>query len=403
MTVTKATVAEIIAGPEGKLYEVSGVCTAIANTQYGNWYLNDGTSDKDLYIYGTVDGSGKYNWASFNIEVGDVVTVQGSYVLYGGNTPEFVDATFIKVEKSLVKLVTETQTVPKEGAEIEVKVAYKGAGVFPTVPEEYRSWISVVDMQQVKGQATKIEPNPADTAVVRVAVQPNDGGNRTGSLSFVSSGSSVPYEFTQEGAIIETTADQINAAEDGATLYRITGVVKSIANGTYGNIYIADYTGEVYVYGTYDAEGNRFDAFATPVKEGDIVTVCGVKTSYKDSPQMKNVTVEKHIQVAPVSVADFLAAPVAGDVYYSLTGTMANIVMDKADPTLQNAYGNFDIVDESGSVYVYGLLSGWGGPKQMFRELNLVEGDKITIVGVRADYKGTAQVGNAFFVKKIEE
>ena len=96
-----------------------------------------------------------------------------------------------------MKLVTETQTVPKEGAEIEVKVAYKGAGVFPTVPEEYRSWISVVDMQQVKGQATKIEPNPADTAVVRVAVQPNDGGNRTGSLSFVSSGSSVPYEFTQ--------------------------------------------------------------------------------------------------------------------------------------------------------------------------------------------------------------
>lgn len=118
---------------------------------------------------------------------------------------------------------------------------------------------------------------------------------------------------------------------------------------------------------------------------------------------MKNVTVEKHTQVASVSVADFLAAPVAGDVYYSLTGTMANIVMDKADPTLQNAYGNFDIVDESGSVYVYGLLSGWGGPKQMFRELNLVEGDKITIVGVRADYKGTAQVGNAFFVKKIEE
>ena len=108
MTVTKATVAEIIAGPEGKLYEVSGVCTAIANTQYGNWYLNDGTSDKELYVYGTVDGSGKYNWASFNIEVGDVVTVQGSYVLYGGNTPEFVDATFIKVEKSLVKLVTET-------------------------------------------------------------------------------------------------------------------------------------------------------------------------------------------------------------------------------------------------------------------------------------------------------
>jgi DNA/RNA endonuclease YhcR with UshA esterase domain len=401
--VTKATVAEIIAGPEGKLYEVRGVCASVSNTTYGNWYLKDDSTDKQLYIYGTVDASGKYNWASFNIEPGDVVTVQGSYVLYSGTTPEFVDAAFIKVEKALVKVVTEEKTIAKEGEQFDVKVAYKGDGIFPSVPEEYRSWVSIVDMQSKPGVASKIEPNPADTAIVKIAVLPNEGGDRTGSVSFSSGSSTVPYNFMQKGAIIETTADKINAAADGETVYRITGVVKSIANGKYGNIYIADYTGEVYVYGTYDAEGNRFDAFATPVKEGDIVTVCGVKTSYKDSPQMKNVTVEKHIQVAPVSVADFLAAPVAGDVYYSLTGTMANIVMDKADPTLQNAYGNFDIVDESGSVYVYGLLSGWGGPKQMFRELNLVEGDKITIVGVRADYKGTAQVGNAFFVKKIEE
>ena len=403
MTVTKATVAEIIAGPEGKLYEVKGICTAIANTNYGNWYLQDSSTDQQLYIYGTVDGSGKYNWASFNIEVGDEVTVQGSYVLYGGNTPEFVDATFVKVSKSLVKVITEPATVAKEGGEMEVKVAYKGAGVFPTVPEEYRSWVSIVDMQNKPGEPTKIEPNPADTAIVKIAVLPNDGGNREGSVTFVSSGSSVPYTFTQEGAIIETTADVINAAEDGATLYRITGCVKSIANGKYGNLYISDYTGEVYVYGTYDAEGNRFDAFTTPINEGDIVTVCGVKGSYKGSPQMVNVVVEKHIPVATVTVADFLTAPEAADVYYRLTGTMANIVMDKNDPTLQNVYGNFDIVDETASVYVYGLLQGWGGPSKMFRELNLVEGDVITIVGTRTSYKGTPQVGNAFFVSKTVE
>ena len=207
MTVTKATVAEIIAGPEGKLYEVTGVCTSVANTTYGNWYLKDDSSDSKLYIYGTVDGSGKYNWSSFNIEVGDEVTVQGSYVLYGGNTPEFVDATFIKVEKSLVKLVTETQTVPKEGAEIDVKVAYKGAGVFPTVPEEYRSWVSVVDMQRIKGQPTKIEPNPADTAVVKIAVRANEGAPRAAEISLESAtdkgGSSISYSFEQEGTLLQ--------------------------------------------------------------------------------------------------------------------------------------------------------------------------------------------------------
>ncbi len=390
--VAVATCAEVIAGPEGKSYRVTGTCTAIANTTYGNWYLNDGTGE--IYIYGTVNSSGSYDWAKFGIEVGDVVTVEGSYVLYGGNTPEFVDATFISVEKALVSVATEEQTLPKEGGEFDVKVVYKGAGVFPSVPEEYRSWVSIVDTQSKPGVPSKIEPNPADTAIVKVAVLPNEAGDRSGSVSFTSGSSTVPYNFMQKGAIIETTADKINAAEDGETQYRITGVVKSIANSKYGNLYIADHTGEVYVYGTYDADGNRFDAFSTPVKEGDIVTVVGPKSSYKGDPQMVNVTVEKHISVAPVTVAEFLAAPEAKDVYYGLTGTVSNIK--------NTTYGNFDIVDETGSVYVYGLLSGWGGPSKQFESLNIEEGDKISIIGVRAAYNGAAQVGSAFLFMKHE-
>ena len=240
MTVTKATVAEIIAGPEGKLYEVSGVCTAIANTQYGNWYLNDGTSDKDLYIYGTVDGSGKYNWASFNIEVGDVVTVQGSYVLYGGNTPEFVDATFIKVEKSLVKLVTEPQTVAKDGGEIEVKVAYKGAGVFPTVPEEYRSWVSIVDMQNKPGEATKIEPNPADTAIVKISVFANAGAPRAAEVVMASGSSSVSYAFEQDGTLLQIEDGYYWLIADNAGAYVAASPVP--ADKGYGYLGVAEAT-----------------------------------------------------------------------------------------------------------------------------------------------------------------
>ena len=68
-----ATCQEVIDGPDGKTYIVTGTCTSIGNTQYGNWYLNDGTGE--LYIYGTVDATGQYNWDSFNIEVGDIVTI----------------------------------------------------------------------------------------------------------------------------------------------------------------------------------------------------------------------------------------------------------------------------------------------------------------------------------------
>ena len=110
---------------------------------------------------------------------------------------------------------------------------------------------------------------------------------------------------------------------------------------------------------------------------------------------MKNVVVENHIPVASVSVADFLAAPEAKDVYYVLTGTVSG--MEKAGD-----YGNIYLTDETGEVYVYGLLAGWGGPKAQFPALvektGLAEGDKLTIVGVRTSYKGTAQVGSAFYL-----
>lgn len=96
-----ATCAEVIAGPESKTYRVTGVVTAIANTTYGNFYLNDGTGE--IYIYGTKDSSGNYNWAKFGIEVGDEVTVQGPKTVYG-SVVELVDATFIKVNKSLIKV-----------------------------------------------------------------------------------------------------------------------------------------------------------------------------------------------------------------------------------------------------------------------------------------------------------
>ena len=409
--VEEATCADVLAGPDGKTYRVTGVCSSIGNTTYGNWYLNDGTGE--VYIYGTLDKDGATkNFSSWGMEPGDIVTVEGPKTTYNG-TVELVDVTVLNIEKSLLKIVNTPDAIAKEGGEYQIKLAYKGAGVQPSIPAEnedgepvdYREWISVVDIATIYGEATKQEPNPADTAVVTFKVLPNEAGTREGKINFTSgtgeASSTISYDFSQEGSIIETTADKINAAEDGATLYRITGVVKSIVKAQYGNLYLADYTGEVYVYGTYDADGNRFDAFATPVKEGDIITVCGVKSSYNGSPQMKNVTMEKHIQVSAVTVDEFLAAPESTDAYYLLTGAMKNIKLN--DDGTQNVYGNFDLVDEAGSsVYVYGLLSGWGGPKKEFQSLDLKEGDVVTLIGNRASYNGTAQVGNAFYVSHEE-
>ena len=63
-----------------------------------------------------------------------------------------------------------------------------------------------------------------------------------------------------------------------------------------------------------------------------------------------------------------------------------------------DVYGNFDLVDATGSVYVYGLLSEEGGASGLFRDLGIQEGDLITINGYRAAYNDNPQVGKAYLV-----
>ena len=106
--------------------------------------------------------------------------------------------------------------------------------------------------------------------------------------------------------------------------------------------------------------------------------------------------------IQEVSVADFLAAEV-GPALYKLTGKIANIVMDKNDPTKVNAYGNFDLVDATGSVYVYGLTATpQASNDKSFASLGLKEGDIVTIVGTRAVHNDTPQVGGpAYYVSHV--
>ena len=54
-TVSNATCAEVLAGPDSKTYRVTGTVTKIVNTTYGNWYLNDGTGGVYLW-YARLEG-----------------------------------------------------------------------------------------------------------------------------------------------------------------------------------------------------------------------------------------------------------------------------------------------------------------------------------------------------------
>lgn len=177
-----ATCADVIAAPDGKTFIVTGTCTSIANTVYGNWYLNDGTGE--IYIYGTVDATGKYNWAGFNIEVGDEVTVKGSKVTYNGIV-EFIDAKVVSVKKSLLKCTTPELSVTKAGGEVIAKFIVKGDGLVFNVPAEVSAWANVVNIKTIKASDSE---NP-DTTAVTILVQENAGLARSGNIEFTSSSS----------------------------------------------------------------------------------------------------------------------------------------------------------------------------------------------------------------------
>ena len=200
MEASDATCAEVIAGADGKTYRVKGVVTSIANTTYGNWYLQDETGE--VYIYGTLDADGATkNFASLGIEIGDYVKVEGPKTTYNG-TVELVDVTVLEVIKSLIKVATMDATMTKDGGEFQVKVAYKGNGCMVTIPEEYQDWITYSNMEYIKGIPTKLETNPADTALVTFKCAANEGEARNATIEFRSANadgeSSATYKISQE-------------------------------------------------------------------------------------------------------------------------------------------------------------------------------------------------------------
>ena len=91
------------------------------------------------------------------------------------------------------------------------------------------------------------------------------------------------------------------------------------------------------------------------------------------------------------TVAEFLAAKEDDTTLYRLRGTITNVA--------ETTYGNFDLTDETGTVYIYGLCSPTGASKY-WAASGAQLGDDIEIITVRSSYGNTPQGKNATFVEK---
>lgn len=385
MTADPATCKEVNEAPDGKNFTVSGTITKIENTTYGNWYMNDGTAD--LYIYGTLDANGKTkNFASLGLEVGDKVTIEGPKSTFKEKA-QMVDVTVKKIEKALLKIVSPSTVISKEGGILEIKIASKGKGTFFTIADECQDWISYNKAEYINGVPTKLEPTPADTVIYTFDIAPYNDGARKGTISFYANeGAPISYTFLQ-GIADVTVKEFLDANVDNAIQYRIVGHVTKLDSKYNNNFHIKDYTGEVYAY---KVETNKQE-----ITIGDFITIVGVRAEYKDTEQIGNGVLEKYTHTPEVSVAEFLAKENSKDVYYKLTGTIDEI---------KNAqYGNINLKDANGDiVYVYGLLPGYGATgdakKGLVEEKGLKVGDTITIVGNKASHNNAPQVGNAVYM-----
>lgn len=374
---------EVNAAENGTTWRVRGTVRGIENTTYGNYYIDD--ADGSVYVYGTLNDGEPKKFAALGIEAGDIITVQGKRGAFNGN-PQLVNVDVIEIEKSLIKVEStdpEDAVLPLEGGDIAVTLTVKGDGIAPVIPASAKSWLSMTRVV-VDDKAT----------VVTLTAEPNVLGDRSVSVDFVTMKNDVEYKATllisQKGAIVDATADEINNAEDGDIQYRITGYVTEIKNTKYGNLYIKDATGEVYVYGVNDFADSGID-------EGDIVTVVGPKTSFKGSPQLKNVTLEKLYNVKDLSLAEFRALPDNKENYYRISGKVARSTEDGTKWDLDQ-WGNFALTDGTTEVYVYGVRTGWGGAKGQFGTLGVKEGDDLTIVCYKNSYKGLVEADGCFYV-----
>ena len=216
------------------------------------------------------------------------------------------------------------------------------------------------------------------------------------------------FPFDMTGAEVEdveltkvSIAEFLAAEVSDNVWYELTGTIANLSNTEYGNFYLVDETGNVYVYGlTAEKVSSNDKSFSSlGLKEGDIVTLIGTRDEYEGDPQVGGPAYYvSHTEGSPIepeiesiSVADFNNKDVDPTVFYQLTGTVENIT--------NGYYGNFDLTDQTGSVYVYGLSSTKGaGDKNVLSTLGIKEGDILTICGTRGEFKGTIQVMNAYYV-----
>ena len=377
----------------GRYYYLSGTYTscnvAAEMPASGAVCTVEQTGDYEFYV---TNANGK--WMQFSTGYSSMGVYDAPQA--GGLLPYLVEMGEPPVEP-LVLQTEDKVEMPQEGGSFETGILCLGDGIAFSVPAEAQSWLGLV-VSKVDGDITTYTVNVAE----------NPASNRSADILFKTNYNGNEYTATvtvsQNGAITPATVGEVDAASDDPNvLYRVQGYVSSVNNLAKGRFNIKDFSGEIYAYNIAAEPGGSTDLSGI-IEEGDVVTIVGYKTSYQGKNELVGY-LESFYPVETVTIAEFNAAEDAADVWYRITGVVTNGegkteggVTKKFDLA---TYGNFDLVDETGSVYVYGVLTGLNGEKGKFGTLGVQEGDELTIVAAKKTYKDLIEADPTWYVSHV--
>ena len=336
------TVAEFIQlGDKANMHRLSGVVSNY-NATYGSFDLTDASGS--IYVYSLAN---KDEWAD-KLKNGGTVVLSGYYEFFAtkqqhevvkaviesfedGSSQEAVDATVKEVidAADATKLYRLTGTVSNFNANFCSfdLTDNSGASIYVYSVSNKDEW------------ASKIKNGGTVTLTGRYSYYAKDQKHEIVDANIES------FEESAQEAVEATVKEVIDAA-DAAKLYRLTGTVSNF-NANYCSFDLTDETGSIYVFSVSN-KGEWVDK----ISNGGTVTLTGWYSYYaKDQKhEIVNAVIESFEEGAPAqdaTVAEVIEEADASKTY-RVSGTVQNLDTD---------YFSFDLVDETGSIYVANVLN----------------------------------------------
>lgn len=176
-----------------------------------------------------------------------------------------------------------------------------------------------------------------DGTTVNVSFETNKSTEETKTYTVTVSAEGVESQvvtITQKAYVTPSVIEEITVAEflkkevSTEVWYKLTGTIKEIMNTTYGNFYLEDETGYVYVYGlTATQVASNDKSFASlNLNQGDVLTLVGTRAQYASA----SVADQKEQVGGPAYYLSHVTAP-----YMELTSTGATVAANVTTQTIE--------------------------------------------------------------------